>query len=360
MRILYVINSLNIGGAEKLCVDLIKKSKKRGILIDLYLLNNQETELRSELVKENINIFSSTTNNYKSYKHIIWLIKNSKKYDVIHSHLSYSQYYVSVLRIFNRKLKLITTEHSTFNERRNLKIFKFIEKFMYGQYSKIIVINNENLKSIIQWQKSIKNKVIVINNGIDIKKYSRGNKNNIKDERLLRIKDKNKILMIAAFRKEKNHKLMLNVLKKLDEKNVLILLGDGESSIKNYIKEFISENNLENRVIMLGNRNDVEDIINFCDIAVLPSMWEGFGLVAVECMAGGLPIVGSNVKGLSEVINNKDLLFNKNDKDDLTRKICCLLNDSYKKESVIKYCIEKSKEYDIEKTLDRYLKLYQE
>lgn len=359
MRILYVINSLNIGGAEKLCVDLIKIAKGRGILIDLYLLNSEETSLKNDLEKNNINIFCSYTNKYKSLKHIFWLIKNSKKYDVIHSHLSYSQYYVSILKIFNKNVRLVTTEHNTFNERRNLKIFKIIEKYIYNSYDKISVINKENLKSISEWQPSIKNKVVVVNNGIDLKKYSNGDKSNIKDKELLQIKDKIKILMIAAFRKQKNHKFILEVVKELNN-IVLILVGDGEICIKKEIIEFIYNNNLDNKVLMLGNRNDIEDIIDFCDLAVLPSRWEGFGLVAVECMAGGLPIIGSRVEGLSEVIHNDDLLFNENDKNDLIEKIYKLVNNDYKREEIINYCIENSKKYDIEKTFDKYLKLYRE
>ncbi|MGV3026957.1 glycosyltransferase family 4 protein [Clostridium thermobutyricum] len=357
MKVLYVINSLNIGGAEKMCVDLIKKSKSKGITIDIYLLNNEDTFLKKELEDLNINIFNCGTSRYKSIRHIIWLIKSSKKYDVIHSHLSYSQYYVAIIRSFNKHIRLITTEHSTINVRRKYKIFKKIEKYIYNSYDKIAVINKENFNSISKWQKSIKNKVVVINNGIEIKKYENGSKNNIKDEVLLRVKDRKKILMIAAFRREKNHKLMLEALSSIDDDKILILVGDGDVNIKNEIKNFIKLNRLDNRVIILGKRNDIENIIKFCDVAVLPSLWEGFGLVAAECMAGGLPIIGSNVEGLSEVIGTNRLLFKNNDKEDLISKINGILEDPNISE-IVKFCKKRSLKYDINFTLKKYLELY--
>lgn len=355
MRILYVINSLNIGGAEKLCVDLAKIAQQKGSVIDIYVLNNVETFFTKELKKSGIKIFNAGANNYKSIKHVVWLLKNKNKYDVIHSHLSYSQYFVSIIRLFDKKIKLVTTEHSTFNQRRALKIFKIFEKIIYSSYDKITVINKENLQSMIEWQPSIQEKLVIINNGIDIERYRNGDKEKVTDKELTKVRNKKKILMIAAYRKEKNHMFMLKVIKELDKNMVLILVGDGEERIKNEINIYIQINNLEERVIQLGQRSDIENIIKFCDVGVLPSLWEGFGLVAAECMAGGLPIVGSNVNGLSEVIGNKDLLFEANNKLELINR---LEKNIKKNKEIVEYCEERAKKYSIERTLEQYLKCY--
>lgn len=356
MRVLYVINSLNIGGAEKLCVDLMKKAKEKNIIIDIYVLNNMETFLTKELKQSNINIFNCGSNNYKSIKHIIWLIKNKNKYNVIHSHLSYSQYFTAMIRIFDKKLKLITTEHNTFNERRKFKIFKIIEALVYGAYNNVIVINEENLKSIVEWQPSIKERTIVINNGIDIEKYKNGKRDNIKDAELINIECKNKIIMIAAYRKQKNHRFMLEVMEQLNEDTVLILVGDGEENIKNQINQSIGKKCMKNRVIQLGNRDDIENLIKFCDIAIVPSLWEGFGLVAVECMAGGIPVIGSRVDGLSKVIENKNMLFEVNNKRECIDRIeYALLN----KQHLGKEAEKISLKYCVERTLKKYIDIYQ-
>lgn len=133
MKVLQVINTLNMGGAEKLLVDIILELKK-SIDIDVYVLDSKETSLKKTLEENGVKIFNCGTSSFKSMKHLKWMKKNAKNYDVIHSHLSYSQYYVAGAKFFNGSLKTITTEHSTNNNRRNSKLFRMLEKFVYGKY----------------------------------------------------------------------------------------------------------------------------------------------------------------------------------------------------------------------------------
>lgn len=358
MRILYVINSLNIGGAEKLCVELIKLALDKNIKIDIYVLNNCDSTFKKELEDININIFNCGTNNYKSLSHLNWLLRNKKNYDVIHSHLSYSQYYVALIRLFDKKIKLITTEHNTFNERRKYKIFKFIEQYMYEAYDKVAVINEANKKAIIKWQRNIRDKIVVIENGINLNKFINGNAGNINDS-ILKDNSKKKILMVAAFREQKNHKLMIDAMKDISEDKILILVGDGNKYEKKKLEKQVEYNDLKSRVIFLGNRTDVENIMKCCDLFVLPSLWEGFGLVAAEAMASGLPIIASNVEGLSQVVDGVGVLFENNNKKDLVDKINLFFSkDEMEKKEIIKKGIRKSKKYTIDRTLDKYMYIY--
>lgn len=347
-----------MGGAEKLTLDLAKLGRAKGIIIDIYVLNNVETNLKLEAKKYNINIFNCGTNNYKSIKHFLWLIKNRNKYDVIHSHLSYSQYYVALIRLFDKNKKLITTEHSTFNERRKYKIFKVIEKNIYEAYNSIVVINDDNKLSMVKWQSSIENKIISIQNGIDIEKFTSGSKEKITDV-ILNDKSKKKILMVAAFRKEKNHELIINAMSRLDDDKVLILVGTGSKEYVNYIKKLVYKNNIADKVFLLGERTDVENIMKCCDLFVLPSRWEGFGLVVVEAMASGLPVVASDVEGLRDVIGDCGLLFENENINDLIKQInniCKMSNDEVKK--ITEKSKQRSLKYSIENTFEKYLSLY--
>ena len=95
---------------------------------------------------------------------------------------------------------------------------------------------------------------------------------------------------------------MLDIMKRLPEKYHLICLGEGPLLIE--IQQTTACFHLEKRVHFLGFRRDVADLLNTADISVIPSIWEGFGLVAVEAMACGKPIVATDVPGLSEVVGN--------------------------------------------------------
>ncbi|MBI5997585.1 glycosyltransferase [Clostridium perfringens] len=359
MRILYVINSLHMAGAEKLTLDLAKLGKSKNIVIDIYVLNNSDTNLKLEAKNNNINIFNCGTNSYRSIKHFFWLIKYKDKYDVIHSHLSYSQYYVALIRLLDKNKKLITTEHSTFNERRKYKIFKVIEKWLYSAYDNIVVINNDNKASMIKWQSSISDKIIVISNGIDVKKFINGKKERINEGILIKNKKSQKILMVAAFRKEKNHEIIVNAMNKLDDNKVLILVGTGPEEYINNIKCLIDKNGINSRVFLLGERTDVEDIMKCCDLFVLPSRWEGFGLVVAEAMASGLPVVASNVQGVREVVGDCGLLFENENIQDLIGKINRIFTMSKEERKILTDMARKrSLKYSIENTFEKYLDLY--
>ena len=89
----------------------------------------------------------------------------------------------------------------------------------------------------------------------------------------------------------------------------LILVGEGP--LKNSSQMLVQELCLKDRVFFLGNRDDVERIFKTADLSVLSSHWEGFGLVAVEGMAAGKPVIASNVSGLSEIVSGAGVLFEK-------------------------------------------------
>ena len=70
------------------------------------------------------------------------------------------------------------------------------------------------------------------------------------------------------------------------------------------IKKYAEEHKLCGRVFFLGFRNDIGSIMKSSDMVIIPSKWEGFGLIAVEAMACGIPIICSDVPGLSEVVSD--------------------------------------------------------
>src|SRR5699024_7093835 len=118
------------------------------------------------------------------------------------------------------------------------------------------------------------------------------------------------LCMIGRFSEQKDQKTIINSLKYLPDNIKLILVGDGEK--KNELKLLTQELGLTNRVIFMGVRNDIPKIYKTIDIPIISSNWEGFGLVAVEGMAAGKPIIASDVPGLFNIVNDYGLTFKKN------------------------------------------------
>lgn len=350
MRILHVINTLDVGGAEKLLTDICCVTKEKGHEVEVLVLKSSETIFTKRLISKGIKIISTENKGFISYKILIWLKENLCNYDIVHSHLSYSQYYVALLKVFNKKKKIVTTEHNTFNKRRKYLVFKLLEKCIYKQYNAIITINNETKNSIEEWQPKIRDKVYVVNNGINIEHY-------IEKSNVVRSK-KNaiNILMVAAFREQKDQDTLLRSIAILPPNYNVWFVGKGER--EDAVRGLAKELGILNRVEFLGIREDIPELMGEADIFVLSSHWEGFGLVVVEAMASGLPVIASNVKGLASVVNGAGLLFEPQDYEELSEKIKLIAEDEILRNNLICKGRRRVEEYDILRNVDELINLY--
>ena len=358
MKILHIDNSLGTGGAEKLLLDTIPLYRKAGIEMDLLLLWDNDLPFTQELKKlDCCNIFTlrKSENEKEVYNPaLIFDIKKIiKNYDIAHLHVFPSQYYAVFANLMNgSKTKLILTEHNTSNGRIKNKIFKPLEKFIYSKYEKVICITKE---IEIQYQKylGLSDKLITINNGVDVNKiigikgYNKSDLGYSEEDKLL--------IMVARFNKQKDQDTIIKSLKNLPESYKLIFAGDGKrrEELQNLVKEL----DLSHRVNFLGIRSDIYSLYKMCDVGILSSHWEGFGLAAVEAMACRIPTIASNVDGLAQVIDKAGILFEVGNSKQLAEIILSLENN-IEYENVAERCFERAKEFDIMKMVNKYIEIY--
>lgn len=355
MRILHIINSLNTGGAEKLIIDTLPIFNKKGIVADLALLKSEKTPFYEKLMQKfEGKIYQFSNGSVYNPLHIFKMMPLLKKYDVIHAHLFPVQYFLVLAKILSfSKTKLIFTEHSTSNRRLQNPNYQWIEKFIYKHYSKIICITEE-VKEVLKTKIQLpENQLQVINNGINLseikecKAYNKTDFGFSAEDKLL--------VMVAGFRTEKDQDTLIKCIKILPLNYKLILVGDGER--RPILESLIKEENLQDRITLLGIRNDVISIIKMCNVAVLSSHWEGFGLAAAEAMACGVPTIASDVKGLNKVVENGGLLFEKGNIEDLKDKILSLEDEGFY-QLISEKGKEKAQQYDIEEMVKYLLLTY--
>lgn len=366
MRILQVINNLGSGGAERLVSDLtLSLNKQDDIEIDILLLTEQGSLFLDDLRLNGINIFNLSIKNVRNpmlIKKIVHFI-DDRDYDIVHSHLFPTQYWVAISGKFSKKKpRLITTEHSTFNSRRKYNFFRVIDKRIYKNYDKVISISESTQNNLISWiSPSDYSKFIVINNGVDTLKFERASQ--YPRDELSKIVGFNLtkqsirlILMVARFSEAKDQKTVIKAINLLDESQHLLLVGEGD--LEPYYREYVERLNLKARVHFLGKRNDIERLMKSVDIIVLSSKWEGFGLTAVEGMAAGKPVVISDIEGLRDVVNDKELQFKLGDFQDLSTIISKLLEDQNFYNEKSKYSIERAKHFDIKQHTYELISMY--
>jgi len=356
MKIAHIINSLSTGGAEKLILDSIPIYEKKGMEVDLILLDDNASPFRERFQNAyHKNIIGLSKSSIYNPLLIFKLIPLINRYSIIHGHLFPVLYWLVFAKVFSRsRTKIVYTEHSTNNKRRNHPILKFIDRYVYSKVDVIGCIS-EGTKKELDKHINMPSKTVVINNGIDLSLFSSKNFRNSLLKSSVLAKDSIQLIQVASFRFPKDQATVIEAMKLLPAYYKLSFVGDGP--LRNDIEEKVYSNGLENRVTFLGNRYDMPTILSNIDIVLVSSKYEGFALTAVEGMAMGKPIVASNVIGVSEVVDGAGLLFERGNAKDLVTKIMLLENEVFFKE-VCEKCLNRSREYSIEKMVDKYFELY--
>lgn len=351
MKILHIITSLRTGGAEKLMVDLLPRLRDFGNEVELLLFDGTRTPFYDELEKVDVKIHHlAIGGNVYNPLNIFRLRKYLKNYDIIHTHNTACQYFVPLAKISLRaKCKLFTTEHNTFNRRRTIFGWKYIDRFIYSQYKTIISISEKATDNLIAFIGN-KYKIRTIENGIDLSKF--------KFLSPVNFNSKDKIItMIAGFRKQKDQDTLIKAISLLPQEYRLWLVGDGER--RTILEDLVTELYLGNRVKFLGIRSDIPQILEKSHIVVLSSHWEGFGLAAVEGMASGRPVIVSDVGGLREIVRGYGILFPPQDAKTLANEIKSLCENKNRYNQIALACQEKAKQYEIKKMVLRYNLIYE-
>lgn len=347
MKILYVISSLEIGGAQRLMADLLPLMKKEH---DVTILVNKHVDSVFErtIIECGVKIISMNQPNLFSITNLFSLIKLIKGYDVVHVHLFPSLYWVA-LAVFFVKTNLVYTEHNTSNRRRGKWYFRPIERFIYSRYRRIISISDQTQEALMTWLGARKDdkRFVVINNGINISAFKNVEKEIIYPHTLI---------MVARFAPAKDQKTIIRAVALLDKDVHVIFVGDGESLED--CKSLAQELNVDERVHFVGMQSNVPSWLAKANIGIQSSFWEGFGLTAVEMMAAGLPVIATDVDGVKQVVEGAGLLFPVGDYVKLADIVSRLITESDFYELHSKKCIERAKQYDIFNMMNSYLEVY--
>lgn len=347
-----------MGGAEKLMVDLLPRLRDKGVDVELAIFDGRVTPLYKELALKDIKIhrFMEGGGNVYSPINLFKLLNliRKGKYDIIHTHNTAPQLFAAVASLFG-SANYYTTEHNTSNRRRKMRWFKPIDKWMYSRYNKVICISKKAEQNLLDHLKQTKAKIFTINNGVDVSKYISAAPS---DELNLIAPGSRKIIMVAAFRWEKDQDTLIRALSLLPEQFHLFLVGDGVRRIE--LVTIAMDENVLDRVHFMGIRNDVPHLLRSVDYIVMSSHFEGLSLSSVEGMSVRKPFIASNVDGLREVVEGAGLLFPHQDAKALADIIMDLESNETKYKSIANACFERAKQFDISIMSDSYDQCYQE
>ncbi len=262
----------------------------------------------------------------KNAKKALENLLDKEDIDIIHGHYLFPAGAAAVEVGNDRGIKTYVTAHGSdmFEVYKKQPFMRSTIKNVLKKADVVLAVSNALRHEIIATGVSgISNKTRICWNSVDINKFSPEYNDSFKKE--FKLEDKPIVLFVGNLIKRKNVESLLEAKKIAYSDYYLVVVGDGPLFKK--LNKKVEEENIRD-VIFVGSRNDVENIIPSCDVLVLPSFSESFGLVLIEALACGKPIIGSNVGGITEIITEDvGLLVNPNKISSIASAIDNVIND---------------------------------
>jgi N-acetyl-alpha-D-glucosaminyl L-malate synthase BshA len=285
-------------------------------------------------------------------------------FDIIHAHYAIphaAAAYLAAKAIKNNPPKIITTLHGTdITLIGQDKSFYSITRFSI-EISDGITAVSRYLQDKTYETFGLKKKIELIPNFVDTERFNPDGAVCVR--KILAEPEQKIILHMSNFRPLKNTSHVVKIFdiiqKKIPAK--LILIGEGPDT--GNVKSLVHELGLSGKVMYLGNQDRVQHILPLADLFLLPSASESFGLVALEALSCGVPVVGSNVGGLPELISDdvNGYLCPIGDIDSMADKsLEILTNDNLSKKLSIGGRQVALDKYKIDNVIDNYLNYYKE
>jgi len=346
INILYVITKLELGGAQKQLLSLIRELDKErfrpflftaeeGLLIPEALSINGLTLIKSRCLERAINPLKDIP----VLLELCRLIKNNK-IDIVHTHSSKA----GILGRWAARLAkvgaILHTVHGwsfhDYQSKLKRRFFVWLEQLSAKFTDRIIVVSHHDREKGLRNHIGEKNKYLLIRYGIDYREFSNIKEQNLRKELGISASDL-VVGMIACLKPQKSPQDFIK-LADLVRQTVpgvkFLLIGDG--ILRNKAERLIAKLNLQDAVILTGWRRDIPQILSVLDVFTLNSLWEGLPVTVLEAMAAARPVVVTHTGAVQEVIVDGEtgfLVFPQDIKK-MAERLIVLLKDARLREAV--------------------------
>jgi len=356
IKILYVITSLGLGGAEKLLLSYIKRLDHKKYSFYVCCLREKPDDLSLEMSEyaQIINLKIKNRFNLLAVLYLLNVIKSIQP-EIIHTHLFQPRIYTTIAHLFFKRGILITHKHSVVNPKKH-HIFIIFEMLSILLNKRVIAISQSVKQSLSKYEFIPERKIFILTNSLDYYKF---NENAISRPNL----SEKSIVIGTVGRVEKikgiNYLLMaMKIILKRFPNAMLEVVGDG--SALDDIKLLSKKLDISNSVIFFGKLANPIPNYNRMNVFVLPSLLEGFGLVLLEAMAAGVPVVATNVHGIKEVVidGESGILIPPKNPEAIAEAVIKIIDQPQVAKNLIEKGLQRARLFDIQEHLMKLDNLY--
>ncbi|HPM42617.1 MAG TPA: glycosyltransferase [Candidatus Omnitrophota bacterium] len=359
-RVMHITYSLGTGGMEKLVREIVERtdpSMFESSVCCLWIKGRFSEDLEKRGIKV------CCMDKRDGFDHSLFSrmadIFKKEKISIVHSHDSSANLYASVSARLAGVKKVFNTEHGGiyFETERKKKINRLL-----CLLNKKVICVSDSIKNDLMGMGLPEIKLKVIPNGLDFSEFDIELDRNRKRRDLGLCESDFVISSIGRLSKVKNHEMLLASVKPILQRmsNAKIIIA-GDGPLRQVLEERAKEYTSSGRVLFLGTRKDVPEILKISDCFVACSESESFGLSVLEAMAAGVPVVSTCAGGLKEIVKDgvTGILISKNDAGALVDGIYRIYSDKLYAQGNASRAKEMVKiSYGVDQMVKRYQELY--
>ena len=305
---------------------------------------------------------------WRLFRRVTTLLLNGN-YDLVHSH-GFTSGMCVALPAFFLGLPHLMTLHDTLNEKQFAGVKGRSRRLgmaaLFSLIDKVQSVSNDAQENLLTYFPGLarrEQKYLVIPSGIEVRRFFEARPRDLRSE-LGVGKDFFLIGFFGRFMSQKGFRFLVDAVELLRMKDGLpkrpFVLAFGEGAFIREEKQAIEERGLKNYFCFMPCTPNIADTIKGLDVVAMPSLWEACGLLAMEVLTCGTPLIGSDCIGLREVIKGTPaIVVSKADAADLGRALLQEMEKS-SKETFLRYCLTAAKIFDVRKTSQSIMNLYEQ
>lgn len=325
IKVVHILPSLVRAGAERVARDLLLSLDKEKFSVSLILFkdNGSGADWKQELEARGVKVIALKKRCLIDVWNFWQLFQAAKRLrpDIVHTHLGGDIYGRLAGRLAGVRI-IVSTEHNL--NLRERSSAAWLKKQTARFATKIFAVSQAVKADAMKRYQLPREKLEVVYNGVDLKTFKVTGANSRND-----VKNIERELVIGSLgrlNEQKGFSVLIKAISQTQNKNYQVKIA-GTGELEADLKNLITNLRLDSRVKLVGLAEPVS-FINSLDIVVVPSLWEGLGLVALEAAALKKPIIASAVDGLQEIINQENgFLFPVDDATALAEKIDYVINN---------------------------------
>lgn len=357
------------GGSGVVATELGKALAERGHRIHFITYSQP---VRLDFFSENISYHEVTIAKYPLFDYIPYETALASKLvdvarfeglDVLHVHYAIPHASVAymakqILAAHGIVLPIVTTLHGTdITLVGKDSSYEPVVTFAINQSDGVTAVS-ESLKKDTYANFKIEKEIAVIPNFIDLERFSKKAKDHFR--KAVAPNGERLVVHTSNFRKVKRVQDVVHVFSKIRKEipSKLLLIGDGPE--RHNIEQLCRELDLCDDVRFLGKQDMIEEILSICDLFIMPSETESFGLAALEAMACQVPVISSNAGGIPELNINgvTGYMSNVGDVDDMAKNALTILRTDESLKKFKSQALSRAKEFDTHVITPMYEQYY--